>query len=58
MHKPLKIRVIGYLDETVEVEEDTYRAHEENKTLDAFMNPILEMLETSVTYGTQDDFTD
>lgn len=58
MHNPLKIRVIGYLDETVLVEESAYREHEENKTLDAYMGPILEMLETSVTYGTEEDFVD
>lgn len=52
----MRIRVVGYLDEFVEVDKELYEAAEAAGSLSDFMYPILTTLKVELTFGKEDEF--
>ncbi len=52
----MKLRVVGYLDETVEIDADEWDKAVTSNQLEAFMAPILKGLKVEVTYGETGEF--
>lgn len=52
----MRIRVVGYLDEFVEVDKELYEAAIAAGALDEFMHPILSTLNVELTFGKEDEF--
>lgn len=52
----MKIKIVGFLDKVVEVDEQAYRLAEQMKTLSEFMDPILETLSVEVVFGPLEEF--
>lgn len=52
----MRIRVVGYLDEFIEVDAELYEAALAAGHLTDFMHPILSTLNVDLTYGKEDEF--
>jgi hypothetical protein len=52
----MKIRVVGYLDESVDVDKELYEAAEAAGHLTDFMHPYITQLDIELTYGKEDEF--
>jgi len=52
----MEIRVVGYLDQKILVNEDEWRKALEDNELDKFMDPILRKLNVEITYGETGEF--
>lgn len=52
----MKLRVVGYLDETVEIDDNEWDKAVNSNELESFMDPILRGLKVEVTYGETGEF--
>lgn len=52
----MRIRVVGYLDECIEVDQELYEEASRSGKLEDFMYPILTTLNVELTFGKEDEF--
>lgn len=52
----MRVRVVGYLDEFIEVDEELYEEAKRSGKLEDFMYPILTTLNVELTFGKEDEF--